>query len=279
MRLGKTHSVYVALAAIWVASCMSPGPAGAVEPNCEFPCTPGPATDVHLEWRPALTQNVVIGDTVDVALFAVRDLSGVPIRTQGIEMVLAWDPQKLELLGNVNDGPYAWFSSQFPNDAGIDNLNNGLFAPPVGVPANDGLAFYAALGQLPPPLGDGPALIPVGGLHVTTFQFKALASSPASVISIPVSAGLFTCTVVFWGEVPGCGMTGMLGTASVQIEPVLPIPGDGDNDGDVDLDDYALFVACAGLPGVSPECVPFDLDRDIDVDLIDWAWFQTVLGR
>lgn len=63
---------------------------------------------------------------------------------------------------------------------------------------------------------------------------------------------------------------------------IIPAGVYGDLDGDeaVTLNDFALFQACVGEPGVpaSPGCEPADADADGDVDMIDFGTFQRWFG-
>ncbi len=255
------------------------GVANAVEPDCAFKCNLPFPISANLELRPSPVQNFSIGQEFTVGLYAVPSDPDLDTRVAAVQTILNWDPSKIRLLGLTNNGPYAWIFSAFVSDVGLDNLNNGVDSPPLGVPNNDGDAFYSALQQFPPPLGPGPALLPDDGLLVTTFRFRALANTPGTDISIPLSTGAATCTAIFWGEgAPSCGITGTLGIATVQIGETGPVPGDGDNDGDVDLDDFTLFDACVQIGGGTPACLPFDFDDDDDTDLIDFAGFQAVFG-
>lgn len=254
------------------------GTASAQGPNCHPTCTPASPYTLHMEWRPAIHDAVEVGDLVSVSLFVTPTFPQNNIPTSGIGAVINWDPGKLELIGLNNNGPYPWLGSFFPDDSGIDNINAGVLEPPVGLPANDGTAYYNALIQLPPPLGLGFAYVPQQGLRVTTFQFMAKAPTTETRVRVVQSAPQNTCTAIYWGGgEPGCNISGLLGFASVQIIEPVQIPGDGDLDGDVDLDDFAIFNFCVeeNPAGV---CGPFDFNDDNVINLLDFAGFQVAIG-
>ncbi len=161
---------------------------------------------IHLEWRPA-AQVVNVGATVNVGLYAVSD-SALDQSLSAADVILDWDPFYLALTGVNDNGPYAWLSSGFPPDGGLDGLNNTWL---------DGNALYLAMAQLGSPAQATPA-----GLLVTTFQFTALNETPATPLAIPGSMGQFTHSRVFDGETPGLEVQGDLGGATVTI---IPEPG------------------------------------------------------
>ena len=216
---------------------------------------------IDLEWRPA-AQAVLVGETVNIGLYAVSDDGETNQSISAMDVILAWDPEFLELTGNVDDGPYDWMVSVFPNDSGADGLNETWA---------DGDALYIAYAR-----GGEPAWATPAGLLVTTIQFTALAEAPETVLSIPEQAGYYTETVIYDGQIPGLGVQGDLGSAVVTVLSEPP-PGDCDGDLDVDLDDYITFNGCLGGPdsdhgGGACDCA--DLDGDEDVDLSDFAGFQ-----
>ncbi len=163
---------------------------------------------VDLEWRPDVL-SVGVGETAEIGLFAVAAV-GDNIAISGLQAILAWDPGFLELAGHIDDGQYGWLQSGFPNDSGLDDLNAGLVDPPLGVPNNDGDAFYTALGRL----GD-PPVIDTDALLVTTMRFHALAVTDATQVCIPEMAGDFTESAVF----ANWPITGELGCATITVTP------------------------------------------------------------
>ena len=67
--------------------------------------------DINLEWRPA-TQAVDLGSTVAVGLYAVSDDDSEQ-SLSSMDVIVQWDPERLALVGRINDGPYAWLVSSF----------------------------------------------------------------------------------------------------------------------------------------------------------------------
>ena len=215
---------------------------------------------INLEWRPD-TQTVPVGATVEIGLYAVSDDPEEDQYILEMTVILNWDAAVMALLGNVDNGPYAWLFSGFPV-GDVDGLND-TFA--------DGDALYAALGQL----GAGAWATPEG-LLVTTFQFMALAPTVGTTLTIPEHAGSYTHTAI-WGA-PGVDVHGTLGSASVTI--VSCGTADSDADGDVDLADFAAFQRCftgdGGTADVLCQCL-FDSDADEDVDLTDYQAFEAAI--
>lgn len=158
---------------------------------------------VDLEWRPS-DQTVSVGETVEIGLYAVAGgADDVPFAA--LQAILAWDPSFLELLGNNDNGPFEWLTSEFFDDSIFDGLNKTWL---------DGDALYLALAPFEPPI---PFATPEG-LLVTTMEFTALSPTDSTEITIPLSAGKFTETIVLprFGGLP---ITGTLGSAQVTIVP------------------------------------------------------------
>lgn len=172
--------------------------------------------DVNLEWRSDLPQ-VVVGDVVDVGLFAVSD-SKLDQSLGFLVVILDWDPARLELLGLVPEfDEYAWLQSFFPDDQSLDRINSdcGLdqyCVPYTGAPFNDGSAYYEAWAAFPP--AEPPRATPAGSL-VTTFRFRALHSGSTTVGFVPF-AGDATSTRVLSAEAAATEITGILG-ADLQL--------------------------------------------------------------
>lgn len=168
---------------------------------------------INLEFRPP--QKIARpGEWVDAGLYAVSDnASNQPI--SAMDVLLQWDPTTLQLIGVINNGPFGWFQSGFPDDSGLDGLNN-TFA--------DGDAKYTALGQFA-----NPAMATPAGLLVTTIRFQAIAETPLNTVTIPLMLGNSTETGVYGTAVPGQDVTGTLGVSEVMICP-------GAADGDINLD-------------------------------------------
>ncbi len=173
---------------------------------------------VNLELLPALSE-VEVGETFEIQLIA-RAAVAEDVLISGIQAILNWDPALLRLAGTIENpkgGPdYEWLLSGLPNDSGLDNLNDGVKEPPDFLPFNDGDAFYEALGQFPPsaPFSAGP-----GGALVTTLLFEALAVTPSTMISMPMSAGLNTISEVWWALVPSFPLLGETFPAKVTVIP------------------------------------------------------------
>jgi hypothetical protein len=167
-----------------------------------FLVLPTAYADVNLEWRPE-TQTVVVGNTVNIGLYAVSDdLSDQSVGA--MDVILSWDSTYLALLGNVNNGPYAWLVSDFLEDLG--GINDDWA---------DGDALYTAWTQV---VGD-PAYATPAGLLVTTLQFATTAETPGTWLTVPETMGSFAETVVYDGEEANTRVTGTLGSAMVTIIP------------------------------------------------------------
>ncbi len=172
---------------------------------CEGTLVGDPVVD--LSWQPS-SQTVQSGEVVQISLIATSGTcADQPIAS--IEAILIWDPEMLELVGRIPPFPLPWTSSGFPNDVGLDGLN----APFVGVPGNDGDAFYQAMGPFP----SGVA-VPPGGRIVTTFEFLALDGTVGTQLTIPPTFGMFTQSRILGAGLDmGINVTGLLGSADVQI--------------------------------------------------------------
>jgi hypothetical protein len=215
--------------------------------------------EIDLEWRPS-EPTVIVGDIVRLGLYAVSD-DETDQSIAAMDVLLAWEPEFLELLGKEDNGPYEWLFSGFPDDSGLDGLNDTWL---------DGDAFYSALARF-----GAPAFATPEGLLVTTMQFQALAETPGTELTIPEHLGEFSYTRVYDGEIPGKDVHGELGSATIII--LSEVPGDCDADGDVDLDDLSTYFDCVTGPDggpLDPECECADFDGDDDVDFADFAAFQ-----
>ena len=173
--------------------------------------------EVNLEWRPA-AQAVCVNDTVEIGLYVVSD-DATDQTVGAISVILLWDPTQLELLGKEENGPYAWMSSEFPDDSALDGLNAPFTGPSPFVPDNDGDANFVAWAPFAP---SPPAIAVPDGLLVVTFVFRLLVSETGQ-IEIPRTFGTFTVTAVFDGEVPGLNVTGQIsGPATIGIGCLPP---------------------------------------------------------
>lgn len=174
--------------------------------------------NVDIESRPA-AQTVCLDETVHIALYMISD-SDIDQSIGALEVILLWDPTRLELLGKEDNGPYTWLASNFPDDSALDGLNVPFEGPPPFVPDNDGDAYYVAWAQFAPA---PPAYATPEGLLVTTFLFRAL--TPGTVqLDIPTTFGKYTATRVYDGFVPGLEVTGeILDPAQVTIHCPQPM--------------------------------------------------------
>jgi hypothetical protein len=163
---------------------------------------------INLEFRP-LAQTVNVGNPFNVGLYAVSD-SVANQSIASIDALMSWDPVYIQLIGLTNNGPYSWFSSNFPNDAGVDGLN----APYTPIPANDGDAYYRAFRNF-----SNPAFATPAGLLVTTFTFNALALTPSTSLLIPSNLGSGSRSYVVDGLIAGLEVTGALGSSKITITP------------------------------------------------------------
>lgn len=238
--------------------------------------------DVNLEYRtPA--QNVRVGETVEVGLYAVSD-DGGDQAFAALDAILSWDPDALRLVGRSDNGPYGWLLSSFPNDSGLDGLNadcgEDVFCDPsyTGTPFNDGDALYQAIA----PFGlDPPPYATPDGLLVTTILFTAVAATPATELRFLEAAGAGSFTRVLDAEPLGGDATGELSSLTLAIA-ACGSAGDFDGDCIVDLSDFVQFGACLAGPGGGPgepQCQAADFDDDGDADLHNFAALQLFFGR
>jgi hypothetical protein len=216
---------------------------------------------VDLEWR-VENQGADTGETVRIALYAVADDDGADEPFSAVEAVVEWDPAHLLLLGVDDNGPYSWLFSGFPDDSGLDGLND-TFA--------NGDAYYQAWGNF----SEYPVATPEG-LLVTTFEFEALSCADETDVALLPERGLYSVTAVYDEVVPGLNIVDDLDVATVQTCGCL---GDLDGDGYTNLCDLATllgaFGSCVGDPRYNSAadladsgCI--DLD-DLEVLLRDYG--------
>ena len=215
--------------------------------------------DVDLEWQ-VENPGAPVGETVRIGLYAVADNDGGDEPFCAMQVVVLWDAEFLLLQGNDDDGPYDCASSGFPDDGGLDGLNDAF---------DDGDAYYHAWAQF----GD-PAVATPEGLLVTTFEFEALAATEATTVQIVAFYGDYSETAVLDEEYPGYNIVGNLGSATVEISSAECV-GDLDGDGDTDQADLGVLLADWGCTG--GDCVG-DLDGDgatgqgdLGILLADWG--------
>lgn len=160
--------------------------------------------DINLEWRPVM-QTHPVGATLRVGLYAVSD-SAEDQYLAAVDVIIAWSPTYIQLLGIDNAGSPGWLYSGFPDDP--YQLNESI-------PPQDGDGFYNALANF----GEPVAATPEGTL-LTTFEFLALADTPSTILEILEEAGSPPGeTVVYDGFIPNLDVTGTLGSAQFSIGP------------------------------------------------------------
>jgi len=156
---------------------------------------------IDVEWRPAC-QSVDPGQLIEIDLYVVSD-DETDQSISAMDIILLWDPDVIELVGVVDNGPYAWFFSGFTDDSVFDGLNETFL---------DGNALYSAYSQL-----GNPAYATPDGLHVTTFQFQGSMTPGFCWITEPRQAGMYTETKIIDGEVPALHVEGELGKATAGV--------------------------------------------------------------
>ena len=191
--VGKQSTLVGAVLALFVASV----PAGAqVFESVELFFTPSEPT-------------VQVGDMVELGL-VVRSLNAFEAPMTGLNAVLSWEPGFLAFAGKIDNGPYNWQGSSFPEDSALDCLNCVMC---------DGDVFYEAISQfLPAPPGIAPPS-DTEGLLVTTFVFEALAPTTGTILSTPLTLGQYSRTQVVSGTVPALDILDRVTPATITIVP------------------------------------------------------------
>jgi len=162
---------------------------------------------INLELRP-LNQVVFVGDTIDVGLYAVSDDPSVQ-NSAAIEAILNWNIGFMQLLAADQTGATPFLAAGFLPDS--YNLNTSLA---------DGDAMFIGLAPFSGTIPSTPA-----GTLLSTFQFLALAPTPATPVDIPAFGGSpVGATVVYDGTIPNFSVTGTLTGASITIL-AIPAPG------------------------------------------------------
>lgn len=138
----------------------------------------------------------VADDVVAISLMA-RSATAREEQIGSIAAVLTWNALRLELVGHDDNGPYAWMTSEFPDDSALDDLNATFL---------DGNAYYQASRQPEP---NPPAISSPGGLLVTTFLFRAV-SAGATLVELAEREGQYSQTRVSDAETAGLNITGNL---------------------------------------------------------------------
>lgn len=187
-----------------------------------------------------------------------------------VDAIITWDPELLELLGAI--ATPAWFVSGFLSDP--DNINEGIGDPPEGVPSNDGDALYTALA---PP--GTPAIAGEEDLVVTTLVFRALQTTPATLVSFIPNLGSFGHTRVL-GEGIQNDITGDISaTATVSIVQGCSEECPTDVNGDLATGpfDLATLLGCWGPIGPG-SCQCLDANNDGDIGPFDLATLLAAWG-
>jgi hypothetical protein len=238
--------------------------------------------DVNLELRLPSPATPEPGDVLRVGLFAVSD-NAADQPFAGIDAILQWDAAVLSLEGKVDDGPFDWSSSSFPNDRFLDGLNadctpSSFCSPYTGLPYNDGVVLYQAFVIS---LNPEPPMATPEGLLVTTFQFRAVGPACDTGVSLPAEMGdsSHSRVVMTDPEIGQFEVTGALIGSSLEL-PACGSGGDFNGDCQMTLIDYGDFRSCLGGPDhlLGLPCRPADADADGDADLRDFAaaqrWFE-----
>jgi hypothetical protein len=180
---------------------------GALAPRTALAqCAGGASCCVDLEFR-NVPLVAYVGETFSVPVYA-KSTNGFNQSIIFMDMIINWDPTKLRLIGRQNpctnidscfdcaslglpDPTYNWLLSLFPRDEESDRLNadcgaDTFCSPYTGIPFNDGNAIYHAEKQLtcggnPAP----PAVVPPGGLWITSLRFQVLTTGSTSVSMVP----------------------------------------------------------------------------------------------
>lgn len=214
---------------------------------------------IDVELRP-VSQSASLGQTVEVGLYMASDDETDQLLSAA-QVILAWEPAKLQLLGHHGVGAVVLLSSSFP--AGDP------FGLNESVPPQDGDAIYVAWA----PIAGSVAATPEGAL-ITTFEFLALAPATASPVDIVEIGGAPpTATIVFDGSVPNLDVTGLLSGAAVEI--VSCCPADLNGDCLVGIEDFLGLLAAWGT---DPDGPP-DLDGNGVVGIEDFLDLLAAWGR
>lgn len=213
---------------------------------------------INLELRPG-DQSVSIGDTVEVGLYVVSD-DGANQLTAAMQVILSWNPDHLQLLGNHSDGAVALLTSVFPagDPYGLNEV----------VPPQDGDGLFIAFAPLANPVAATPE-----GTLITTFEFLAMAPAWGTPVDMPDTGGAPpVSTIVFDGTVPNLDVTGTITGAAVEV--LSCCTADLDGDCVVGIEDFLALLAAWGTdPGGPP-----DLDDDGSVGINDFLGLLAAWG-
>lgn len=218
--------------------------------------TARPAT-VSLEFRALTPGPIVVGDEVNVGLYAVSDKpTAIPIAA--IDAVFAWEAPSLQLLGLVANPGVPLSFSGFPI-AGSGGLNETT-------PPQDGDGFYVAFATF-----GMPVLATSAGTLITTFVFEALAIDDAATVDLlPTGGSPLRTTVVFDGVTPNTDITGGLIGDDVLI--CTECLGDTNSDFAIDFADLNNVLSQFNLVGMG-------LSADVNCDgIVNFADLNIVLS-
>lgn len=221
-------------------------------------CSAAPGVaNINLELRPASPNASVACGIVNIGLFAVSDSDGDQ-SLSAAQVIFAWDPEFLQLLGIDDTGAVNLGSSFFPLDDpfGLNEV----------VPPQDGDGLYLAFA----PIGEVVSATPEGTL-LTTFRFQPLAVTSQTSVDILETGGRPpTQTKVFDGKVPGLNV---LGSVSGSVVAILESPTpDFNNDSEVNAFDLATLLGSWGQCPPAPNLCPADLNCDGEIDATDLAF-------
>lgn len=231
---------------------------------------PRAGAEVDLLFDPAV-QIIMLdeGDTVEIN-FVAHSADGTEQLITALDAILFWDPAMLELLGvDGSNADVAWMVSGFFNDP--DGINDGISEPPEGVPNNDGDAIFTALASPSTPASTGP-----DDIVITTILFRALQTTPGTVVQFLPALGDFGQTRVF-GEGKQNNITGDISATATVIIVSGSCFADFDHNGQVDAFDLAVLLGAWGpcpepcVPGEPSETCPTDLDPECNVGAFDLA--------
>jgi hypothetical protein len=159
---------------------------------------------INLEWRP-LSTTAGVSQNIGIGLFAVSDNEFIQ-NFSAVQVIMAWDPDHLQLLGVNQSGAVPLFSSSFPLHDGF-GLNES--SPPA-----DGNGLWVGL-AFP---GVQPAT-PAGSL-LTTVVLRTLAATPLTSVAMLANGGDPTGYTKVIGEIPNQNVLGAIGgPARVTITP------------------------------------------------------------
>lgn len=222
---------------------------------------------VNLEWRPS-ARTLGVGRTANLELYGVSDDPNGSEPVAAVDILVTWDPNRVELLGCDGTGAVDWLVAGFLSGG----LNENFPYPP-----SDGDGLFTAFAQF-----SGPVDVTASGVLITTLRFRALEECDSTSIAIPKTLSGYT-TKVYSGTVPNLDISGTLGSCDIRIIPY--ILGDMNCDGVVDVFDIDAFVLAITNPGGYLSAYPLcdiergDCNQDGSVDVFDIdAFVDLIVG-